>query len=64
MWFLSQSLQKAKVVLFANDTDILLTDSEPISLNEKIQNVTKQLDNWFHANQLLINTEKTNALIF
>jgi retron-type reverse transcriptase len=55
---LAQALQEAKVVLFADDTNIILTDSEPISLNEKIQKVRKQLDNWSHANQLIINTEK------
>jgi sarcosine oxidase/L-pipecolate oxidase len=42
---LPQALQEAKVVLFADDTNILLTDNEPISLNEKIQKVRKQLDN-------------------
>jgi hypothetical protein len=61
---LPQALQEAKVVLFADDTNILLTDSKPLSLNEKIQNVKEQLDNWFHENQLIINTEKTNALFF
>jgi hypothetical protein len=61
---LLQALQEAKVVLFADDTNTLLTDSEPLSLNEKIQKVRKQLDNWFHANQIIINTEKIKALFF
>jgi hypothetical protein len=39
---LSQALQETKVVLFVDDTNILLPDSEPTSLNEKIQNVRKQ----------------------
>jgi hypothetical protein len=43
---------------------MILTDNEPISLNEKIQIVRKQLDNWFHENQLIINNEKTKALFF
>jgi hypothetical protein len=61
---LPQALQEAKVALFADDTNILLIDSEPLSLNEKIQNVREQLDNWFHANQLIMNAEKTKALFF
>jgi hypothetical protein len=61
---LPQAFQEAKVVLFADDTNILLTDNEHISLNEKIQKVRKQLDNWLHENQVIINTEKTKALFF
>jgi hypothetical protein len=34
---LPQALQEAKVVIFTDYTNILLTDSEPISLNEEIQ---------------------------
>jgi hypothetical protein len=52
------------VVLFADDTNTLLTDKEPISLNEKIQKVRKQLDNWFHENHLIMNTGTTKALFF
>jgi hypothetical protein len=39
---LAQSLQEAKVVLFADDTNILLTNNKLISLNEEIQKVRKQ----------------------
>jgi hypothetical protein len=49
---LPQALQESKVVLFADDTNILLTDNEPVSLNEKIARVRKQLLNWFHENHL------------
>jgi hypothetical protein len=61
---LPQALQEAKVVLFADDTNILLTDNKLISLNEKIQKVRKQLDKWFHENHLIINTDKTKVLFF
>jgi hypothetical protein len=53
--------QEAKVVLFIDDTNILLTDNKLISLNEKIQKVRKQLDNWFHENHLIINMNKTKV---
>jgi hypothetical protein len=36
---LPHALQEAKVVLSADDTNILLTDTHLISLNEKIQKV-------------------------
>jgi hypothetical protein len=52
------------VVLFADDTNILLTDNKPVSLNENIRKVTKKLENWFHDNQLIINIDKTKVLFF
>jgi hypothetical protein len=61
---LLQVLQEATVVLFADDTTILLTDNEFISLNKKILKVKKQLDNWFHENHFIINSDKTKALFF
>jgi hypothetical protein len=61
---LGSTILFSTLVLFTDDTNTLLTDSEPISLNEKIQKVRKQLDNWFHANQLIINSKKTKALFF
>jgi sarcosine oxidase/L-pipecolate oxidase len=51
---LPQALQQAKVVLFADDTNIVLTNNKLVSLNENIQKVTKQLENWFDTNQLII----------
>jgi sarcosine oxidase/L-pipecolate oxidase len=33
---LPQAPQQAKVVLFADDTNIVLTDNKPVSLNENI----------------------------
>jgi hypothetical protein len=59
---LPQALHEAKVVLFADDTNILLTDNKLLSLKEKILKVRNQLDNWFHDNHLIINTEKTKVL--
>jgi hypothetical protein len=61
---LPQALQQATVVLFADDTNILLTDNKLVSLNENIQKVTKQLENWFHNNRLIINMDKTKVLFF
>jgi hypothetical protein len=61
---LPQALQEATVVLFADDTNILLTNNKLISLNEKIQKVRKQLDKWFHENHLIINTNKNKVLFF
>jgi hypothetical protein len=38
-------IQNAEVVLFADDTNILITGKNILSLNEKIQNVQNELEN-------------------
>jgi hypothetical protein len=43
---------------------VLITENNVLSLNEKIQNVKSQLDNWFHENHLIINTDKSKVLFF
>jgi hypothetical protein len=58
------ALPLTKVVLFVDDTNILLTDNSNEALNGKIKKVIDQLESWFNDNQLLINTEKTKALFF
>jgi effector-binding domain-containing protein len=61
---LPQSVQEPKVVLFPDDTNILLIEKTLTSLQEKIVHVVKQLENWFLSNNLIINTGKTKALLF
>jgi hypothetical protein len=58
------TLHQAKVVLLADDTNILLTDNTLGSLNEKVIKVTELLESWFYENQLKINTDKTKVLFF
>jgi hypothetical protein len=56
-------IYNAEVVLFVDDTNILITAN--ISLvNEKIQNVKNQLENWFYENRLIINMDKSQVLFF
>jgi hypothetical protein len=61
---LPQAFQQAEVVLFADDTNILLTNNKLVSLNENNLKVTNQLENWFCDNQLIINMDKTKVLFF
>jgi hypothetical protein len=47
LWFINDlplAIPEAKVIVFADDTNILLTDNKLLSLNEKILNVTNQLE--------------------
>jgi hypothetical protein len=61
---LPRVIQNAEVVLFADDTSILITENNPLLLSEKVQTVRKQLENWFYDNRLLINTEKSKVILF
>jgi hypothetical protein len=57
-------IQNAEVVLFADYTSILITENNTLLLNEKIQNVRKQLENCFYENCLIINSEKSKVIFF
>jgi hypothetical protein len=61
---LPQAVQDAKVVLFADDTNILLIEKDLTPLKGKILKVIKELENWVLTNNLTINMEKTKAIIF
>jgi hypothetical protein len=61
---LPRVIQNAEVVLFADDTSILIMEINPLLLNEKVQTVRKQLENWFYGNCLIINTEKSKVILF
>ena len=56
--------QSINFILFADDTSIFTSGKDLLSL---YQLVNKQLDNisiWMQANRLILNTEKTNYMIF
>jgi hypothetical protein len=48
----------------ADDTNILITGKNILSLNKRIQNAQNQLENSFCENCLIISTDKSNVLFF
>jgi hypothetical protein len=48
---LPRVIQNSEVVLLADDTSILITENNTLQVNEQIQNVSKQLENWFYINR-------------
>jgi hypothetical protein len=52
------------IVLFADDTNILVTDENINNLQYKLKNVTTELQTWFTLNNLVVNIEKTLAMFF
>jgi hypothetical protein len=58
------SIQEAKLVLDADDTNVLVVDKNEEALQTKLSLVIKQMENWFLKNDLFINTTKTAAMSF
>ena len=54
----------AKVILFADDTSILISNSKPEEFKSNINLVIKQTVDWFHSNLLSLNSNKTHILHF
>lgn len=54
----------AKLVLFADDSNAILSGPDIKELNERANATLKAFDNWFVANDLQLNLQKTNAILF
>ena len=53
-----------KIVLFADDTNILVSDENKNTLQCKINKVMGDLNAWFISNDLVVNIDKTLAMSF
>jgi hypothetical protein len=58
------NIRRAKVVLFADDTNLLITCKDECLLQQEITKVIRDVETWFPKNNLIINTEKTMAMSF
>jgi len=55
------NIQGAKLILYADDTNVVVIDKNEEALRTKLSLVMKQLEIWFLKNDLIINTTKTVA---
>jgi len=53
-----------KVLLYADDTSIIVTSSNLENCETKLDNIFGDINNWFRVNQLTLNYNKTNYLQF
>jgi hypothetical protein len=53
-----------KLILYADDTSVLVVDRNEEALQTKLSLVIKQLEFWFLKNDLITNTTKTVAMSF
>jgi hypothetical protein len=58
------NIQRAKLILYADDTSVFVIDRNEEALQIKLSSVMKRLENWFLKNGLFINTTKTAAMSF
>jgi hypothetical protein len=58
------NIMSSKRVLFADDTNILLSGKNMSNLQCKINKVMTELQMWFKLNNLVVNSEKTMAVPF
>jgi hypothetical protein len=61
---LSKNIQDAKLVIYVDDTNILVTENDKENLQTKLSSVMKQLEPWFLNNDLTVNTTKTVTISF
>ena len=50
--------QGSKAILFADDTSVLVTDKDYTRFKQKMNLALMSLDQWFTANQLVLNITK------
>jgi hypothetical protein len=55
---------ESKIVLFADETNILVSDENINNLQYKLNNVMTELQTWFTLSSLVVNIEKTLPLSF
>ena len=53
-----------KTFMYADDTSIVVSDSDPTILKRKVSNVLHEFDKWCHDNRLIINHDKTVLVEF
>ena len=53
-----------KFVLYADDTNILLSDKSPITLIEKLNSELEKVSHWIKCNKLVLNIAKTKYIFF
>ena len=58
------SSSRAKLVLYADDTNILVSGKIEEELQTKLSVITKQLERWLLENDLVVNNTKTVAMSF
>jgi len=52
------NIKEAKLVLYADDTNMLVVGKDGKDVQAQVSSVTKQLEVWFFNNDLIVNTKQ------
>jgi hypothetical protein len=58
------NIKEKRIVLFADDINILVTAEKEQNLQQKINKAMSECHGWFNANSLTLNIEKTTEMTF
>ena len=58
------NVHDAKLIMFADDISVLISDSDARELQNKIDRVVTEFETWLNRNDLVINTGKTGVMSF
>lgn len=61
---LPEYITHGKVYMYADDTSIVVTDPDPASLNNKVNCVMEEFNQWCLYNNLILNKDKTTIVKF
>jgi hypothetical protein len=56
--------KNAKLVLYADDTSLIITNPSPIEFANKLNKIFAEVSEWFRNNLLSLNLNKTTYLQF
>ena len=57
------NIHDANLVMFADDINVVISDSDERLLQTKIDRIVAELETWFNRNDLLINAGKTAVML-
>jgi protein associated with RNAse G/E len=61
---LSANIHDANLVMFADDINVLISESDERWLQTKTGWVLAEMETWFNRNNLIINEGKTEVMLF
>jgi hypothetical protein len=56
--------RKALPIFFADDTSFIISNSDPLKMDEDVKVVFEVTQKWFNSNRMLLNYNKTNFMQF
>ena len=56
--------ENSKIVLFADDTSMIITSPSPSNFEKSVNKITQDINEWFNTNLLSLNLDKTHFMQF